>query len=411
MNLFILNDPKNDEILSALSDFKKNKVISSYFRAARGLLRFAMERAVTENTLFEYVVRFILSDGGLSESQTKDGFGGFPTESAYMNYVRYDIETFMDEFLFFGFDELCDSLNIPFIEKFPKGDVQSVSGACNRSLEVLCKTTRETFPSFLINHVKRFGCGDSALYCALTWNGESLVPIKSVDPIRFENLTGLDAQKEILIDNTRAFLNGRAANNVLLTGGAGTGKSSCIKACLNMFSEDGLKLVEVSRENLITLPALMKFLAHYRSHFIIFIDDLSFESGDMLYKSLKTALDGQMTTQSGNVLIYATSNRRHLIRESWNDRQSGVVEEIHKNDTVSEKLSLSSRFGINLYFLTPNQTEYIEIVKNLLKDEGVEMTDEIKTKALSWELNYNGRSGRTAKQFVRDYLAQDMEVL
>jgi len=235
-----------------------------------------------------------------------------------------------------------------------------------------------------------------------------LKPIKHLSDISFDDLQGIERQKDSIMNNTAHFVAGKPANNVLLTGARGTGKSSLIKACLNYFEKDGLRLVEVDKEHLSDLQDLTELLATRPEKFIVYCDDLSFEEGEAGYKALKSALDGSLSAQVDNVLIYATSNRRHLLPEYMTDNESYrhmSDGEIHPGEVVEEKISLSERFGLWVSFYPPKQDEYLEIVAHWLKDFGVpaEAIEAAKPEALVWALERGSRSGRVAWQFARHY--------
>lgn len=235
-----------------------------------------------------------------------------------------------------------------------------------------------------------------------------LKPIKHLSAISFDDLQGIERQKESIMSNTAHFVQGKPANNVLLTGARGTGKSSLIKACLNHFEKDGLRLVEVDKENLADLQDLTELLATRPESFIVYCDDLSFEEGEAGYKALKSALDGSLSAQVDNVLIYATSNRRHLLPEYMTDNESYRHMndgEIHPGEVVEEKISLSERFGLWVSFYPPKQDEYLEIVAHWLADFGVspQAIEAAKPDALVWALERGSRSGRVAWQFARHY--------
>lgn len=251
----------------------------------------------------------------------------------------------------------------------------------------------------LSRHYATLGRGISARYPALSWAGQ-LVGVESFDPVRLDELVGIDRQKQVLIENTERFLRGAGANNVLLFGDSGTGKSSSVKALVNAYCLDGLRLIELTKHQLDDLEEVLLQLAGSRHRFIIFLDDLSFEDGELGYKRLKAALEGKAAVTPDNVLFYATSNRRHLIRESWSDR---VVQEdeVHISDTIQEKMSLSDRFGLRVVFPSPSQQTYLAIVESYLTRSGIPFTESLRAQALQWELTYNGRSGRTARQFVQ----------
>ncbi|MGN1317633.1 MAG: ATP-binding protein [Lachnospirales bacterium] len=250
----------------------------------------------------------------------------------------------------------------------------------------------------------KYGCGDVSVYRAFRYNEEKnkLVGIEHPDPITFDNLIGYEAQTKTLIDNTLAFINGYVSNNVLLVGARGTGKSSSVKALVNKYFDEGLRLVEITKEQIAILPEILKHLRPRGRKFIIFIDDLSFDEGEIQYKYMKSLLEGSSEGKPDNVVFYATSNRRHLIQEKWTDRATGSQDaEIHTADTLNEKLSLSDRFGITITYPKPTPKEYVNIVTGLAKERGIEISEEeLKNQAMQWELQQKGMSGRTAKQFV-----------
>lgn len=236
---------------------------------------------------------------------------------------------------------------------------------------------------------------------AFTWDSEiGLIPVKNYDVADFESIIGYERQKEQLIENTNFFLADLPANNVLLYGERGTGKSSSIKALLNYFQGTKLRLVEVNRNNFHTLPKLINMLSKWQRKFIIVLDDLSFESFEVEYKYLKSVLEGGLEIRPKNVLIYATSNRRNIINEEW---QPGI-EEMHRIDSENEKISLSDRFGLKIFYISPGQEEYLNIIDGLLNMIGLEIpTAYWQAEAIKWEMSHSGRSGRVARQFV-DYL-------
>lgn len=230
--------------------------------------------------------------------------------------------------------------------------------------------------------------------------------------ISFADLQHIDRQKDQIYSNTKHFVDGKPANNVLLTGARGTGKSSLIKASLNEFSAKRLRLVEVDKEHLTDLGDLTDILANRPERFIIFCDDLSFEDGESGYKSLKSALDGSVAAQVDNILIYATSNRRHLLPEYMKDNESyrhTSDGEIHPGEVVEEKISLSERFGLWISFYPPKQDEYLDMVAHWLKHFGLsnQKIDAAKPEALIWALERGSRSGRVAWQFARHWAGQE----
>ena len=228
-------------------------------------------------------------------------------------------------------------------------------------------------------------------------------PINNMDTVMLSDLVGYEIQKKKLTDNTEAFVNGKKANNCLLYGDAGTGKSSCIKAIANEYYGSGLRIIEVYKHQFQDLNDVIAQIKNRNYKFIIYMDDLSFEKFEIEYKYLKAVIEGGLEKKPENVLIYATSNRRHLIRETFKDKQDRD-EELHVNDTVQEKLSLVSRFGVSIYFGSPDKKQFQQIVQTLADRYGVAMSeDELLLKANQWELSHGGLSGRTAQQFI-DYL-------
>jgi predicted AAA+ superfamily ATPase len=238
-----------------------------------------------------------------------------------------------------------------------------------------------------------------------------LEPVRHVATIRLADLKEIDAQKERLVRNTEQFVDGRGANNVLLTGARGTGKSSLIKACLNEFSARGLRLIEVDKADLVDLPDLVDLVAERPERYIVYCDDLSFDEGEPGFKALKSTLDGSVAQASDNVLIYATSNRRHLLPEYMQDNlsyQHRADGEVHPGEVVEEKISLSERFGLWISFYPFTQAEYLAIVAQWLRHFGVAETAiaGARQEALVWALERGSRSGRVARQFARDYSAR-----
>lgn len=251
----------------------------------------------------------------------------------------------------------------------------------------------------------KYGCGDVSVYKAFRYDDKkkSLVGVTHPDPITFDELIGYEAQTKQLIDNTLSFIMGYASNNVLLVGARGTGKSSSVKALINKYFDKGLRLVEITKEQIAILPEILKLLRPRGRRFIIFIDDLSFDENEIQYKYMKSLLEGSSEGKPDNVVFYATSNRRHLIQEKWSDRADGNSEsaEIHRSDSMNEKLSLADRFGITITYPKPTPKEYINIVSGIAKGRGIDIDDEkLRSQAMQWELQQKGMSGRTAKQFV-----------
>ena len=244
-------------------------------------------------------------------------------------------------------------------------------------------------------------------------NVGSIEPVRHVATIRLADLKEVEPQKERLLRNTRQFVSGRAANNVLLTGARGTGKSSLIKACLNEFAPQGLRLIEVDKTDLVELPDIVDQVAERPERFVIYCDDLSFDEGEPGYKALKSMLDGSVAQASDNVLLYATSNRRHLLPEYMRENLTYTHTEdgeVHPGEVVEEKISLSERFGLWVSFYPFTQAEYLAIVAQWLRHFGIADAARIEAarpEALSWALERGSRSGRVAYQFARDFSGRD----
>lgn len=265
----------------------------------------------------------------------------------------------------------------------------------------------EEFKEIVTQFYKEFGVGKLGLHKAFrvehTTEGVEIVPITKIAHVHLDDLVGYEIPKKKLIENTEAFVAGRKANNCLLFGDAGTGKSSSIKAILNQYYDQGLRMIEVYKHQFQDLNDVIAQIKNRNYKFIIYMDDLSFEEFEIEYKYLKAVIEGGLERKPDNVLIYATSNRRHLIRETFRDKQERD-QELHTNDTVQEKLSLVARFGVTIYFGKPEKKEFQEIVRQLAKRNGIEMEEkELLLEANKWELAHGGLSGRTAQQFI-DYL-------
>lgn len=267
----------------------------------------------------------------------------------------------------------------------------------------------------LAAHFAAKGCGDFARYAAFRWVTHpgavgGLEPVPSPDAIRLANLVAYERERELVLSNTLRFVLGAPGNNVLLYGDAGTGKSSLVKALVNEYAPQGLRIIEVSKEGLTDFPYIAEAVRGRRQRFILFVDDLSFEEDETEYKALKALLEGGVQARPENLLIYATSNRRHLVREQFSDRSRPGDDEVHPHDTAQEKVSLSERFGIRVAFLSPEQPRYLAIVQAIARHEGIELPEEeLRRRALVWAQWQNGFSGRTARQFVNDLLGEQRE--
>ncbi len=358
--------------------------------SAKRLIEFAEKEAVTDNIQKEYAVTALFRDENILSELCSEGIT--PGESLKKAALCDISEMFSDGF---GFSELNGY--IPSKKRVLR--YREYQESLERA--VASKTSEELLEA-VISHYTVFGYGDASKYIAYRWE-KGLVGIENPDGAELSRLFNVERQKSELVSNTVDFLAGRPANNVLLYGSSGCGKSSMVKALLNEYYKDGLRMVQINKDDLSELPLLISELKNRRFRYIVFMDDLSFEDDDGRYKALKTILEGGVEEQPENILFYATSNRLHLISETWAERRG---EDIHSADTRSEKLSLSERFGVRISFLSPGQAEYLKITASLLSVYGIELTKELEGEALRWSMLYNGKSGRTATQFVRSVLAE-----
>lgn len=280
---------------------------------------------------------------------------------------------------------------------------------CTLSRRLEETTNVEEFKEAVTEFYKDFGVGKLGLHKAFRIeHGEEvqIVPITNIAHVRLDDLVGYELAKKKLIDNTEAFVKGKQANNCLMFGDAGTGKSTSIKAIINQYYDQGLRMIEVYKHQFQDLNAVISQIKNRNYKFIIYMDDLSFEEFEIEYKYLKAVIEGGLEKKPDNVLIYATSNRRHLVREKFSDKEERN-DDLHTNDTVQEKLSLVARFGVTIYFGAPDKKEFQNIVKMLAQKYQVQMPEEeLLAEANKWELSHGGLSGRTAQQFINYLLGR-----
>ena len=350
MELCIFNKIEDDLCIKGI--LEKDNVI-----VLRNIIEFSETEGVTSSAIKEYVATRLANDDNILSRLAQAG--KFIGDDLY-RLAKFDIE------------QIYKKLFSTQIKYAPSGNPIGFSNGYVASIRAITESkSAQELLDLLIEHYRKFGSGILAKYNAFRYDGE-LIGVSNTDDITFDSLVGIEYQKQVLIDNTKAFVSGKAANNVLLFG---------------------------DRD----IPSLSKVLAESPNKYIIFLDDLTFESHETEYRALKVAMEGQLQANPTNVLIYATSNRRHLIRENWSDREGG---EIHVNDQMQETLSLSERFGISLVFSAPNQKEYLNIVSEMLKKHNIQMNADIEKEAVVWQMNYGGRSARCAKQFVTSYIAK-----
>ena len=285
---------------------------------------------------------------------------------------------------------------------------------CDMSRTLAAAKDTSEFMADMVQFYKDFGVGKLGLHKAFRidhdQNGRAvIVPVTRIAHVKLEDLVGYEIPKQKLVENTEAFVRGRKANNCLLFGDAGTGKSSSIKGILNKYYDEGLRIIEVYKHQFVDLNQIIAQIKDRNYKFIIYMDDLSFEEFEIEYKYLKAVIEGGLERKPENILIYATSNRRHLVRERAGDKlEVGADDDIHSSDTVQEKLSLVYRFGVRIYFGAPDRKEFHTIVKTLAKRNGITMPeDELLLEAGKWEISHGGLTGRTAQQFIDHLLGKE----
>lgn len=343
-------------------------------------------------------------------------------EGTINDAALHDIVIFK-EFYDYDFAPLCEKLHVPefaLTENYAASSRESKvynTRICARICELAEKFcmdhTPEEMKATLTEFYKEYGVGKFGLHKSFRVRrdeaGVHIEPILNIAHVALGDLVGYELAKKKLTDNTDAFVAGRKANNCLLFGDAGTGKSSCIKAIANEYYEKGLRIIEVYKHQFGELNEVISQIKKRNYKFIIYMDDLSFEEFETEYKYLKAIIEGGLEKKPENVLIYATSNRRHLIRENYRDKEE-IREDMHTSDTVQEKLSLVYRFGVTIYFGAPDKKQFRTIVRILAEREGVKMPEEeLLAEANKWELSHGGLSGRSARQFIDYLLGRDEE--
>lgn len=384
------------------------------FDAVNELLEIAVSHGF-EGDLWHNYLTYLMASHENAYSTSCEIVG--PVEGSINQVALHDFEIFKELFDY-DFSAMEEKMGVDCLSMLH--DYQGTSGhgkvfnqrirdrICGLSRSLAESGSAETFKDTMTQFYKEFGVGKLGLHKAFRVEhlegGAEIIPITKIAHVKLDDLVGYENAKKKLIDNTEAFVKGRKANNCLLFGDAGTGKSSSIKAILNQYYDRGLRMIEVYKHQFQDLNDVIAQIKNRNYKFIIYMDDLSFEEFEIEYKYLKAVIEGGLERKPDNVLIYATSNRRHLIRETFRDKEDRD-EELHTNDTVQEKLSLVARFGVTIYFGKPDKKEFQEIVRQLAKKNKIEMPeDELLLEANKWELSHGGLSGRTAQQFI-DYLA------
>jgi len=399
-----LSDPVITNFLDLVNSTASMEIASFYGKMYTELLNAQeKERFYTANAWKNHLLNLLIWDDNPGTRQA--AFAGSKLSEGWLNAFSHDLLILEELFkLEEGFLELHNFPLLQWSNFDREGKKDSKHHRLTLELVNYLLSGNEWLKELdlLLEHYKKLGVGLFGQFHALYWSGkeEGLKGVANPDPISFSHLVGYEKERQQVIDNTLKFLQGYPANNVLLYGDRGTGKSSTVKALVNEYGDMGLRIVELKKAYLKDFPILIRKLSDLPYKFIIFLDDFSFEENEVEYKSLKAAFEGGLEAKPLNVLVYATSNRRHLVRESFSHRE----DDIHARDTVEEKMSLADRFGLQVAFLAPDQELYLQIVKELAKQRKINIDGSQLTKlALQWELGHSGRSGRLAKQFI-DYL-------
>ena len=393
----------------------------SYEYLAAAVAQFSEERGISGDAWANYLsYRLLTDENAFSLAAERDAADGSISEM-----VKSDVEAIMPLFSEYYFPSRDNGWRV--LRNYTAGTERSdyaakrilrLSGRLKSIVDKGCaqnmKCTSGSVDAFigaLIGEYAYGGAGETGLYNAFRLQSETdgfkVVPVVNFKPKGFETLVGYDAQKTALIENTEAFVKGGKFNNVLLYGDAGTGKSTSVKALIPELADGKLKIIEIYKHQHAEIAELMSKLSRRGGKYILFLDDLSFDDDENDYKYFKAILDGGLGRRPDNIAVYATSNRVHLIKESFSDRSDISQDDIHRSDTVEEKLSLSARFGLSLFYPAPDTKEYLAIVSELAEANGIDLSaDKLEQEALRWATAQNKKSGRTAEQFINSLLGK-----
>ncbi len=422
--LILYRNLGEDSILRQLSSiyeefdsgsYRREDLVARIYCQVKAILDLGTTYGFNRNLWHDYLT-FVLITNENSFSLTSEKVG--KNEGTVNHFAMNDFGVFMRLFDFDFrpmeealdidcFSTLLQYRSIPKQERMYNRNVSEKVRALSDKLAAVEDV--DAFFDAVVGFYRDYGVGMFGLNKAFRFVSREgilhFTPINNLEKVVLDDLVGYEIEKKKLVDNTEAFVQGKPCNNCLLYGDAGTGKSTSIKAILNQYYDRGLRMIEIYKHQYKDLSTLISQVKNRNYRFIIYMDDLSFEDFETEYKFLKAVIEGGMETKPDNILIYATSNRRHLIRESWSDR-SDRDEDLHRSDTMSEKLSLAARFGVTINFSRPSQKEFFAIVKHLArKYPEITMTEEeLYSEANKWELSHGGISGRTAQQFI-NYLA------
>lgn len=382
-----------DSIVSKFIDFIKlinsNSLFDDVVKSYSDFI-FELYNKQDNQNLYEYINHLIYTDENILSRGCSDCI---KENEQILETARYELHLF-DELLKFDYKKIIEILNAKYadnkdvIEHFP------VFYANNANLFDL---------DDILSSYKQFGYGIFSCYSAFKFNeNKEIIPVKYFETLTFSDLKNYDYQKNIIKQNTKAFLEGKSANNILLYGDRGCGKSSTVKALINEFNDYNLKIIQVYKESFIYLGDLYEKIRNLPIKFIIFADDISFDENDKNFSSIKAILEGSLSNMPSNTLIYATTNRMHLVKESFSSREGN---EVHCNDTIDEIVSLSDRFGIMLTFSLLNKNEYLDIVKQIASDCCIDINDGLLKKAEMFSALKGIRTPRVARQFINDYIS------
>lgn len=419
--LIIYRNLENGELLHEMvwimENYKKEELLpevrTKFFACMHELIDLAGTYGFEKNLWQDYLTLLLVNNENVFSTACE--IKGI-TEGSMLELAKHDFAIFRKLFAY-DFTELEQVLQAGFFEEILNYRRAGAAGKvfnkrirariCELSEQLAGAADLEEFTTYMIHFYCEFGVGKLGLHKAFRVvhdeSGVQIQPITNITHVNLDDLVGYEIPKKKLIDNTEAFVQGRKANNCLLFGDAGTGKSSSIKAILNQYYDQGLRIIEIYKHQFQDLNDVIAQIKNRNYKFIIYMDDLSFEEFEIEYKYLKAVIEGGLEKKPDNILIYATSNRRHLIRERFSD-SAERDEDLHMNDTVQEKLSLVMRFGVTIYFGAPEKKEFQNIVRTLAERNGIVMEEkELLLEANKWELSHGGLSGRTAQQFI-DYL-------
>ena len=420
--LLIYGDMPRDTILMQLADIFRqfdqktqsdDELITRIYTQVKHLLQLGTDYGFDKNLWHNYLTYLLITDEN-PFSLTSEKVGASQGSVNYFALGDYKAFKALFDFDFSGIEEalgidvftrLSNYQSIGKKELMYNKNVSEKVQALSERLEQAADESAffDIVTGFYRDYgVGMFGLNKAFRIASRTENMVTFCPINNMDRVMLDDLIGYELQKARLIENTEAFVEGRKANNVLLYGDSGTGKSTSIKAIVNAYYDRGLRMIEIYKHQFRDLSNVIAQIKNRNYRFIIYMDDLSFEEHEIEYKFLKAVIEGGVETRPDNILIYATSNRRHLIRETWNDRSDMEHDNgLHRSDTVEEKLSLAHRFGVQICYSKPSRKEFNAIVIGLARRAGLTLSDEeLCRKATQWEIAHGGISGRTAQQFI-----------